>query len=145
MRPIPLTNARIDFLKSTLPRIDFFALMPREQLDGLMPFVIAQEFDPAERVFEQGDAGDAFYVIFRGSVAVEKKKGFFSATQRVDLEIGNYFGEIALVQKVPRTASVVCREQTELLVLRAVDFESVLEENPAVAELIARVAAERNL
>lgn len=145
MRPIEMTNARIEFLKGTLPGIDFFALMSPEHLAQLLPFVIAQEFDPQEYVFAQGDEGDAFYVIFRGAVAVEKKRGFFSRTERIDLEIGNYFGEIALVDKVPRTASVVCRERTELLLLRAADFEFVLEENPPVAELIARVAAERNL
>ena len=59
------------------------------------------------------------------------------------LEAGTFFGEIALISKDPRNATVVCDEPTELFVLVSGDFRFILEENPHTAAEMKRIAERR--
>jgi len=144
VRPLPLSNENIDFLKRVLPQVDFFAPMTAEQLDFLLPFVTAAGYDYGETVFSEGDPGDAFYVIFRGAVVVKVKSGWLGGSRQVaKLILGQYFGEMALISGEPRSATVVCPEPAELLAVKAIDFALIVEQNPQVRELIERVARDR--
>ncbi|MDP9329947.1 MAG: MFS transporter [Actinomycetota bacterium] len=97
--------------------IPFFAALPRpvlEHLAGrLMPFKI-----PARtHVFDQGDSGDRFYVVANGVVDIMKDGALVT-----QIAPGGYFGEIALLHDVPRTAGAVAETDTELFALEGEDF-----------------------
>jgi CRP-like cAMP-binding protein len=68
-------------------------------------------------VFEQGAAGDRFYVIAEGTAAVE-----IDGTQTSTLGTGEFFGEIALLRDIPRTATVRALEGLRLYALERDDF-----------------------
>jgi CRP-like cAMP-binding protein len=59
------------------------------------------------------------------------------------LEAGEYFGEMALLSRGPRTATVKTATATDLLVLEASDFERLLQANPAIEEAVRRTASVR--
>jgi ATP-binding cassette subfamily B protein len=101
------------------------------------------EHHPADRmVIYEGDPGDRFYLIVRGGVEVVK--GTDGAVQRRVgvLEDGDYFGEIALLKTVPRTASVRTLVPSTFLSLQRDQFNYILERAPQLrAQLEAAYAA----
>ena len=66
-----------------------------------------EEFEDGQLIVRQGARGDRFYVILDGAVAVLRIAGDGHAEQLAMLGPGDYFGEAALVENVPRTATVV--------------------------------------
>lgn len=79
-------------------------------------------------IVKEGEIGHEFYLIASGS-AVVKRNGKKVAT----LEPGRYFGEMALLDRGPRTATVTSEEPTELIVLGQREFMAVLDQVPPVA------------
>jgi CRP-like cAMP-binding protein len=93
---------------------------------------------PGEAIVEEGEEGDAFYVIGAGQVEVH-------AEDRVlrSLGPGSYFGEIALLMDVPRTATVVARTPLRVYRLDRDGFEQVVAEAFRRGALTAATAIER--
>src|SRR5688572_4666214 len=102
------------------------------------------DFAPQSMIVREGGAGDAAYVVLSGLVAVRRKDPesgmeFLLA----ELGPGQMFGEMALLTKKPRTASVVALEPTSCATLSRADFERVMRQHPAVALAVASAFAER--
>jgi len=101
-------------------------------------------YEPGEMVFEEGDAGDSLFMILAGEVEVVKLFG--AATQVVrTLGPGEYFGEMALLGRDPRSAGTRALSALDLLVLPASDFSALAEglsEFRGEFEAIARTRAE---
>lgn len=79
-------------------------------------------------VVKEGDIGHEFFLIAKGS-AVVRRKGRKVAT----LGPGAYFGEMALLDRGPRTATITTDEDSELVVIGQREFLGVLDQVPAVA------------
>ena len=88
-------------------------------------------------IVRRGEPGDAMFFIVSGEVEVEMHPN------PVRLGAGQYFGEIALLREVPRTATIMSVTECELLVLNAVDFRGLLEEYPAIKESMRELAERR--
>ena len=88
-------------------------------------------------IVRRGEPGDAMFFIVSGEVEVEMQPN------PVRLGPGQYFGEIALLREVPRTATIMSVTECELLVLNAVDFRRLLEEHPAIRESMRELAERR--
>ena len=123
-----------------LHRVPLFAELSEAALT-LLALQFAPEQVPANRVVvSQGDVGDRFYLIVRGTLEVTQA-GFEDVLNV--LEDGDYFGEIALLERTPRTASVRARTPSILLSLASQHFERLLAEESSVREAIERVAKHR--
>jgi putative ABC transport system ATP-binding protein len=92
-----------------------------------------EEYSAKEMIFSEGDPGQAFYLIRRGSVSVVQQ-GRTIAT----LNEGDFFGEMALIHKQPRSASIVTQEPTQVYALQNEDFQEVLTRNPSFEEEIQK-------
>jgi MFS family permease len=97
--------------------VPLLALLPEPILEALARSVVRVEAEPGEVVIREGDPGDLFYVIESGEVEVTKE-GKHVAT----LGPGEYFGEIALLRDVPRTATVTALSPTVLQALDSATF-----------------------
>lgn len=89
----------------------------------------AMEFFTVKRgavVVRERDKGDLMFVIHGGRVEVQKEDEAGALRPVARLGRGDVFGEIALLQQVPRTSSVVALEDTELFALRKTDFDRLL-------------------
>ena len=123
-----------------LRHVPLFAELSASALERLA-LQFAPEQVPANRVVvSQGDVGDRFYLIVRGTLEVTQadSDGVLNI-----LEDGDYFGEIALLERRPRTATVRARAPSILLSLASQHFERLLAEESSVREAIERVAKER--
>jgi Cyclic nucleotide-binding domain/Ion transport protein len=107
------------------------------QLVGSLRHVI---FTPGDYLFQAGEIGREMYFINRGSVEIVSAEGGQVLAQ---LKAGDYFGEIALLEKKPRTASVRAREFCDLYVLDKETFDQVIADFPSFAELVTTTAALR--
>jgi MFS family permease len=101
----------------TLVAVPLFAPLPPTSLEKLARSAERQQIDAGTTVVTEGDHGDTFYVIVDGSLGVEA-----SGRHLRDLEAGDFFGEIALLRDVPRTATVTALTEATLLAVQRIDF-----------------------
>jgi CRP-like cAMP-binding protein len=92
-----------------------------------------RSYGPGDAIVRQGTTGTALYIILSGRAGVEV------GDERVaELSTGDFFGELALIEEHPRTASVVALEPTDCLLFPAWEFTALLNEHPEVAVPIMR-------
>lgn len=144
MVKLSMGQAEMGLLARALRRVDFFSPLTVGQLDLVLPYIALYGFDAGEKIFGQGEVGDAFYIVHTGKVEILVKGGFFSLRRKVaELGPGSFFGEIALVSQTPRTATVRTLEPTQLFTLVSSDFQFVLKQNPSARAEMERIAARR--
>lgn len=113
-------------------------------LDALAAALRTRRFRKGETVFHQGDPGDALFIVASGSVKVvlPSNEGSEPAIVAV-LGPGEFFGELALLDGAPHSATIVAVEPTETLVLRREAFLDLIDTEPALRRaLLASLAAE---
>ena len=131
--------------KQLLSTVELFSGLPEEALDQLSRAVKLEYYDAGERLVTEGETGDSLFVLARGSVMISKA-GTAIGTTAVALAIlkeGDYFGEMSLLTGTPRSASVVAEGPVEVFVLDREAFAPVLEQDPAIAEVLSKQLAER--
>lgn len=98
--------------------------MDDEALARLATVLEPREFADGQRVFEEGDPGDGMYFVASGEVRIEKQTGAGAGASKTltILETGDYFGEIALFDQQPRSASAVASGATQILRLSTAAF-----------------------
>jgi MFS family permease len=97
--------------------VSFLAPLSQPVLEHLAGRLVSMRFSQGERVFEQGDVGDRFYVVAEGAVEIDKDGALIASVPP-----GGYFGEIALLHDVTRQAGATAAAQTELLALDGEEF-----------------------
>jgi CRP-like cAMP-binding protein len=101
-----------------------------------------EKFRAGTTIFRQGDAGDKFYLIRKGSCEVVQEDGGAVRVLRT-LGVGDFFGEIALITGKPRTATIVARENTIVYTLDHKSFKTVLDTNASLKQQVLRVLFQR--
>ena len=121
-----------------LRSLPIFRPLPAPIIEELAGKLVVVSASPGDEVIREGDAGDRFYLIGSGEVDISSK-GRAVAT----LGAGDYFGEIALLRDVPRTATVVARSEARLYALERDEFLSAVTGHPESAEAADAVVASR--
>jgi CRP/FNR family transcriptional regulator, cyclic AMP receptor protein len=108
--------------------------------DGLERF--ARDFAAGTVLFEEGQPGDFMYVIASGEVEIRRTVG---ETERVlaVLPAGEFFGEMAILNARPRSATAVVRVDSRLVVIEGTTFEAMLRARPEIALRIIKALALR--
>lgn len=101
------------------------------QLDHLVQEARSKQYAVGEVIFNEGDQADALYMIRRGSVTISRRVGGKEVVLAY-VSAGHYVGEMALVSKMPRAATVRAAAPTEVVLLEARRVEAVLDQNPAM-------------
>jgi len=143
MKKLDIGPTELGILAHMLRKVEFFSPLTIGQLERVLPTVMLYAYAAGEKVFAQGQKGDAFYIIYKGSVDIRIRQWLVLSKKVATLKEGDFLGEIALISDEPRTASVVCAEPTILFTLIADDFKFVLNENPAAAEEMRKIGARR--
>ncbi len=93
-------------------------------------------------IFNEGESGSEMFIIHQGKVRISKKARSIETTL-AELSKGDFFGEMAILEKGPRSASAVAVTDLKVLVLDEKTFESLLMSNPNVALRMMKKMAER--
>ena len=119
-------------------KIPLFSKLSKKGMEDVA--LIADELDlPKGKVMaEEGDRGREFFVLLEGEAEVTKGDRTINTMRE-----GDFFGEIALVTKMPRTASVTATTDVRVLVITERDFGALLKRSPEVGRGVAEALAER--
>ncbi|MFC1746525.1 cyclic nucleotide-binding domain-containing protein [Candidatus Riflebacteria bacterium] len=114
--------------------IPIFSRMADSELEKIQGITHEHIFKADEYLFKQGDIGDAFYIIKSGNIDILQIDST-SGEEKVivSLSSGEFFGEMALVQGAPRSASAKAVTEATMLVVKKSDFEMLLRMNSFVA------------
>jgi MFS family permease len=121
-----------------LASIPIFAPLPGTALEHLTARLIPLRVEPGTVIVRQGDPGDRFYLIAEGEVDVSADGQPIS-----ELGAGDYFGEIALLRDMPRTATVTARSPVVLYGLEREDFLSAVTGHPSSTKAAETVVSSR--
>ncbi len=91
-----------------------------------------------EVIVKEGSTGTALYIILSGRARVERESQTLG-----ELAPGDFFGELALIEEHPRSATVVAAAETDCLLFPAWEFTALLKEHPEVAVPIMRALIAR--
>ena len=134
----PMARRRTSDYLSHLGNVPLFAGLSKRDLQRVGKVSEEVDVDAGRLIVDQGRTGHEFFLILDGTAAV-KKNGRKTAT----LGKGQYFGELALLDRGPRSASVVAETPMTLLVLGQREFSGVLDEVPAMAHKMLATMAGR--
>jgi CRP/FNR family transcriptional regulator, cyclic AMP receptor protein len=126
-----------------LGRVPLFSELSRSELNRIAQVAIPRTFPADTRVFHEGDQGDACYLVRRGSCRVTRQHPDGRAITLANLEPGDLFGELAMLDGQSRSASVEALEETELLALPASDMRALLRDHPEVAVKLVTALTKR--
>jgi small-conductance mechanosensitive channel/CRP-like cAMP-binding protein len=130
-------------LRQLLDQVDLFQSFTAVEKDRLALGAQLKPFASGEVLFHQGEAGDSFYVIWRGSVSVRARNDAGHETTVARLSEGACFGEMALLTGEPRTATVVAETDVEVARITKPLFAELLKANTDLAGKLAVVLEKR--
>lgn len=120
----------------------FRSLQPNE-LDLIARSTRLEAFPAGKAIIREGRVGTAFFLIVSGRVEVVKDIDAPSAMVLATFGPGDFFGEIASIKHLPRSASVRAIEDTQCLVIWRADFDGFISHFPEAAAQVESVARER--
>src|ERR1035437_4940249 len=123
-----------DLLASTR----LFSGLSQELIESLAEMCSMLEFPPEHLVFRQGDPGDIMYIIVKGMVKVFVTSDDGDEMVLVDLRPCESFGELALLDGQPRSASVETLEHCVFMALNRADLLTSMRSNPDLMEALLR-------
>jgi hypothetical protein len=125
-----------------LRRVPLYSSLSLDQLHVITTHLTEQEVAAGEVIFREGDESYELYLIVSGAVRITKKRGGIEQTL-VTLAAGGFFGDMAIFENLPRSASVVATEDSVLLVLRPEHFRQIILQEPAISFEIFRELSAR--
>ncbi|MBO7339187.1 MAG: ATP-binding cassette domain-containing protein [Lachnospiraceae bacterium] len=120
-----------------LSKIDLFREFPVDSLAELCQSFSSANYQPGSTIISEGDEGDLFYIIVRGRVEILKRIDDKDKRVKI-LEDGDFFGEIALLSNVPRTATVRTVEPTLLISLKRARFLELVASVPGMHDKLEK-------
>ena len=121
-----------------LKRAPLFAGLSRKELVQLARVSEDVEVPPGKVLCKEGQTGREFFVIVDGEVEVTRSDKHVATRTG-----GEFFGEIALLEDTPRTATVTAKTPLRFFVLTRKDFRHLVNENPNVERKVLRALARR--
>jgi CRP-like cAMP-binding protein len=129
---------RTDAKVKLISEVPLFAGLSKRELSQIASIADEIDFKPGKVLIREGERGREFFVLLEGEAAVAREGGKLDT-----LAGGDYFGEVALVAKVPRTATVTTTTPVRALVVTARDFSALMHQSPKIALKVLETVAER--
>jgi voltage-gated potassium channel len=132
---------RRDFIVTwgMISKVPLFAELDAAEISDVMELLRAQVAEPGEIIVREGDDAHSMYFIAAGEVEIALK----GKKEPLRLGAGQFFGEVAVLRRARRSATVVALARTNLLVLDAHDLHALMQRDPRVAERIEDVVEKR--
>lgn len=130
-----------------LREVSLFEGLSEEDLERIAEIARGTMAEEGEVLFEEGESGDTFYVVFDGAVEI-LEEGVESEERLSVRRAGEGFGEMALIDDSPRSATARVAAPTRLIVLDRESFRSLLDEDrlaTRMLEVLARALRARNV
>jgi MFS family permease len=140
------TAARVQALQGKvefLEHLRLFEAASRQALEALAGVATEETVPPGTVVIRQGDEPDDLFGVMRGRLEVTVAEDAGAPSRVATMKERDYFGEIGLLRRIPRTATVTAVEECELLRISGEDFVRIANEGPGVSGTLRAGMARR--
>ena len=127
-------DGKVELIK----KVPLFSKLSKKELEQVAHIADELDLPNGKLMAEEGDRGREFFVLLEGEADVTKGDESINTMRE-----GDFFGEIALVTQMPRTASVRATTDVRVLVVTERDFGALLKHSPQVSRGVAEALAER--
>jgi len=134
----PNFNRKREFLQ----RVSLFQGISRREFGTLFQCLVARQYQVGEILCQEGDIGRALFILESGEVEVTRRGPQREPRRIAVLKPGDYFGEMALIDEQPRTATVAAMEPARAYLLYKTEIDKLLRQAPHIgAAVMAHLAA----
>jgi CRP-like cAMP-binding protein len=121
-----------------IQKVPLFSRLSKKGLGEVARIADELDLPSGKKMAKEGDRGREFFVLLEGEADVTK------GDRRINrMKKGDFFGEIALVTKMPRTATVTATGDVRVLVINERDFAALIKNSPEIGRGVAEALAER--
>jgi CRP-like cAMP-binding protein len=121
-----------------IEKVPLFSRLSKKELEDVARIADELDLPKGKDMATEGDRGREFFVLLEGEADVRKGDQSINTMRK-----GDFFGEIALVTKMPRTATVTATTDVRVLVINERDFATLLKNSPEFGRNVAEALAER--
>ena len=130
--------------EDTLARVDLFSSQDKRELKVLSGSCQERKYSAGSTLIKQGDSGAGLYVIIHGLVKITLENN----PDRVETDLGTFgsgsvLGEMALLDDLPRSATVTAVEDTTALLLPVWEFRTAVRNHPEIALKLLAILSKR--
>ena len=119
-------------------QVPLFKGLSKKELQGLASSMKERRFNEGDTISAEGQSGIGFFVIEEGEASVSVK-----GDERGTMGPGSYFGEIALIDDGPRSATITAKTPMKTYGITSWEFRPLVEQNAALAWKMLQMMAER--
>jgi CRP-like cAMP-binding protein len=123
---------------TSLERVPLFRSLNARQRRAVARSVAREEFSPSRRIVTESELEDGFFLLDRGTAIVTVDGG-----RKATLGPGAYFGEMAVIDRGPRSATITAEGPVTVLRLPSSALSRLIESDPSIADALARELRER--
>lgn len=123
---------------SFLARVPLFANCSSSEIEAIAAVAQEHTYAPGQIIVTQGTPGQAFYMVLAGRVEILRDNNSLGT-----FGVGDFFGEMSLLDQAPRSATIRAVDETTCLMLSSWDFKALLEKHPSIAVKLLEVLSRR--
>jgi CRP/FNR family transcriptional regulator, cyclic AMP receptor protein len=128
------TDQKLELLK----RVPLLAGLGRRELEEVARLVEEVDVKAGKVLMREGDSGSEFFLLVTGTVGIDR-----GGTRVFTMGGGDFFGEIALIDEGPRTATATAESDSKVLVLGHREFHSLMDQFPSIRTSVLEALARR--
>jgi CRP-like cAMP-binding protein len=133
-----MADSNVEFLK----HVRLFEDLDRKSLEAIANAAVEQSYTAGQDIVRQGDTGVGAFILKTGRVEAVQDRGGHQH-KLAELKTGDVFGEMALLDEFPRSATVRAIEPTTCLGIQRWHFRGILESHPQIALALLPVLTKR--
>ncbi len=115
---------------SILKKVPLFKGMSKPEINEFDKIIHRRKYKENETIFYEGEPGVGMYIVQEGAIAIYKNTGELEKEELAKLSAGEFFGELALLDESPRSASAIALEDTRILGLFRPDLLDLIDRKP---------------
>src|SRR5262249_18962770 len=119
---------RLALKRDMLVKMPLFSRLNERELLRIMQVAEVRAFSPGDTVVREGDRGDELFIVLSGHVQVVRNEAVLT-----EFDQGEHFGEMALIRAMPRSATIIAVQTSELIALHRADFFEILRKEHELA------------
>jgi len=112
-----------------LKKVGFFDTLTESELNEVLSLTKQDDFKAGDTIFNEGDTGDKLFIIIAGAIRISKTIPGMGEEALCILRTGDYFGEMALIEDIGRTADATAHEGSSLISISKEDLQSLMDKD----------------
>jgi diguanylate cyclase (GGDEF)-like protein len=123
-----------------------FAGMSELEYNAVTAFLERAHIDQGELLFSEGDRGEDMYILVSGKLSAFVAQSDGTKRWMFNINSGDFFGEMSIIANEPRSATIVAKEDSDLMVLQGIDFYRIVFEHPMIGvKLLKAIGTVQNM